>query len=119
MNEASKYINSDLRPGDVFLHNDWHTMGTFSFSFPNNKHFVYCLDSGNRENYEDPVFGHNVMSGPDLEGFIKGKKNIWLVGRTGSSDVWMVQGKIKVEGEKRTFTQAYSWYGVWVERVEP
>lgn len=121
MFEVRNYLEDTITPDDIFVHSDEHTFGTFSYYFPNNKHYLY-LSQGFKGYSSYSAFAPNGEAGSDLEGFVKGKKNIWLVDRQYSSSAensyrWLLNGKFHCVVGPEYFNEDYSWYGVIMRKV--
>ena len=80
MTEAVQYLDPVIQPGDVFLHTDEHTFGTFCYYFPDNMNYYYERPGyGGYSNYDafkpdgaviqsldDIPKGHTILAGAAL-----------------------------------------------------
>ncbi len=116
MTEAAEYMESRIQPGDVFLHTDEHTIGTFCYYFPDNTNYYY-----QREGFEGfsnfDAFGPNGVVIDSLDE-VKGER-IWLVQRYGAGDTisageWIGSGKLKPQGNQKSFRIDTSWYSFMI-----
>ena len=114
MKEAVAYLEPKLQPTDVFLHTDEHTLGTFSYDFPESMHYFYQRE-GHRGYSNYDAFAPN---GVEIESVneIGSVSRIWLVQRVGASDnisarLWFQSGELIRDGESRNFRINTSWYG--------
>ena len=82
MTEAVEYLEPKIQPGDVFLHTDEHTLGTFCYYFPDHMNYYYQREGyGGFSNY-DAFKPNGVMIG-SLDEIGEGHR-IWLVQRFGA-----------------------------------
>ncbi len=120
MKEVEAKMADQIEPGDVFLHTDEHTFGTFCYYFPNQKHFYY-----EREGYEGfSNFDAFKPNGTTIDGLedIDGNPRIWLVQRQYASDrvsatQWISSKALKMEQTLGNFSIPNAWYSVSVMRV--
>jgi uncharacterized protein (DUF2141 family)/4-amino-4-deoxy-L-arabinose transferase-like glycosyltransferase len=118
MNEIAKDLSPKLQPGDIFLHIDEHTFGTFEYYFPGYQQYYY-----QRKGYEGfssfEAFlpnGHTISDISEISK-IEGVHRIWLAQRFYASDVisakeWLSGGDLVQEGSPATYQLPDSWYGV-------
>ena len=103
----------DVEPGDIFLHTDEHTLGTFCYYYPDHMNYYYIRDgAGGYSNYD--AFRPNGMVIDSLDQIDK-EPRIWLVERFGGTDtvsaaVWMGSGQLKKSGTPTIFRLPLSWY---------
>lgn len=120
MKEVAAKMADQVEPGDVFLHTDEHTYGTFCYYFPNQKHYYY-----EREGYEGySNFDAFKQNGIMIDGLdeIQGNPRVWLVQRPYANDKysatqWITSKALKVEQTLGSFSIPNSWYAVSVMRV--
>lgn len=120
MKEVEAKMADQVEPGDVFLHTDEHTFGTFCYYFPNQKHYYY-----QREGYEGfSNFDAFKPNGTMIDGLqdIDGNPRIWLVQRQYASDrftatQWISSKALKMEQSLGSFSIPNAWYSVSVMRV--
>ncbi len=121
MIELGNYLDDLITSEDVFIHSDEHTFGTFSYYFPDNKQYLY-LRPGFKGYSSYSAFSDNGEVGSDIESFITGKKNVWVVERQNSDTSvqrWLLlNGKPKWTDGPKFFNADYSWYGVILRKVE-
>ncbi len=120
MKEVEARMSDQAQPGDVFLHTDEHTFGTFSYYFPEQKHYYY-----ERKGYEGfsnfDAFKPNGVTIDALDD-IEGTPRIWLVQRQYASDKysvsqWISSKALTVSQTLGNFSVPNSWYAVSVMRV--
>lgn len=121
--EAASYINENIGADDAFLHPDINTMGVFAYYFPNHRHYIYYKSL--KENSRDEMFAPNtdVVWGADIDGYLKGKKKVWIVNNLDSKnrvmpEEWAKEGKIKLLGEPANFEVPYAWLKISVTEAE-
>ena len=121
MAEATEYIESVIQPGDVFLHTDEHTLGTFCYYFPENEQFYFQKEgTGGFSNYDAFLpTGTMIDSIDDIEC----DGTVWLIQRYGSADTssmrkWLSSGDIKYAGISKPFGIDTSWYSFMVYPME-
>ncbi len=123
VSETVSYIKENIRPDDCFIHTDVCTMSVFSYYFSGYRQFVY--DGYIKENRQEWPFAPDteVTWGPDLDKFLYGKKNIWIVNTGGNINKtipqkWVDSRKIKLTGQTRTFKVPNSWLEITLSRAE-
>lgn len=110
----------EVKPGDIFLHVDEHTLGTFSYYYPDNMNYYYIREgAGGYSNYD--AFRPNGLVIDSLDQIDKSRR-IWLVERFGGTDMisassWLRSGLLRSDGTSATFGLPLSWYGFKVYRV--
>ena len=110
----------DVQPGDIFLHTDEHTIGTFSYYYPDHMNYYYVSHGhGGFSNFD--AFRPNGVVVRSLDEVPKDQR-VWMVYRpdgidTVSVPIWVRTGKLKVEGSPRAFRLPYSWYGFTVYKA--
>lgn len=110
----------DVQPGDIFLHTDEHTIGTFSYYYPDHMNYYYISHGhGGFSNFD--AFRPNGVVVRSL-GEVPKDQRVWMVYRpdgidTVSVPIWVRTGKLKVEGSPRAFRLPYSWYGFTVYKA--
>ena len=118
MREAVEAL--DVQPGDIFLHTDEHTIGTFSYYYPDHMNYYYISQGeGGFSNFD--AFRPNGVVVRSLDEVPKDQR-VWMVYRpdgidTVSVPIWVRTGKLKVEGSPRAFRLPYSWYGFTVYKA--
>ena len=118
MREAVEAL--DVQPGDIFLHTDEHTIGTFSYYYPDHMNYYYVSQGeGGFSNFD--AFRPNGVVVRSLDEVPKDQR-VWMVYRpdgidTVSVPIWVRTGKLKVEGSPRAFRLPYSWYGFTVYKA--
>lgn len=121
MYEAVEYMETHLQDDDVFVHTDEHTLGTFCYYFPDNKHFYYQKDgTGGYSNY-DAFLPNGVMI--DSLDEIENADTVWVIQRYWSGDTtsfrqWISSGKMKYAGAPKDFKIDPSWYGFTANPME-
>jgi hypothetical protein len=120
MKEVVEYMKDNMKPDDVFIHTDEHTFGTFCYYFPEHKSYLY-LQPGFIGYSGYSAYAPVGSCGSDIESFIKGKKNIWLVDRVWSqfNGILNGSGSINITGTQQSFQLPKSWFAFSVTRVEP
>ncbi len=118
MREAVEAL--DVQPGDIFLHTDEHTIGTFSYYYPDHMNYYY-ISHGNGGFSNFDAFRPNGLVVRSLDEVPKDQR-VWMVYRpdgidTVSVPIWVRTGKLKVEGSPRAFRLPYSWYGFTVYKA--
>lgn len=121
--EMKTYLQGNMMSDDIFIHTDENTFGIFSYYYPQNKQYMYLIPGFNGYSGYD-AFAPAGTSGHDVEGFIKGHKNIWLVTSVYSPGVRAVNllidsGVIKAKGEIERFFSTSSKFAFTLRRVEP
>ena len=118
MKEAVEAL--EVQPGDIFLHTDEHTIGTFSYCYPDHMNYYYISQGeGGFSNFD--AFRPNGVVVRSLDEVPKDQR-VWMVYRpdgidTVSVPIWVRTGKLKVEGSPRAFRLPYSWYGFTVYKA--
>lgn len=113
MNEAAEYVEERIQPGDVFVHTDEHTLGTFCYHFSDYNNYYYQKEgTGGCSNY-DAFLPTGVMVNSIDE--IQCDGNVWIIQRVGSQDTtsmkeWLADGKIDYAGMPKDFWIDPSWY---------
>ncbi|MBN1776808.1 MAG: glycosyltransferase family 39 protein [Clostridiales bacterium] len=113
MREATDYVETEIRPGDVFLHVDEHTLGTFIYHFPEYTHYYYQKPgTGGYSNY-DAFLPAVVMPGSIDE--VQCGGTVWMIQRQGGTDTtsfskWLLAGKVTILKMAKTFWIDTSWY---------
>lgn len=120
MAEVASYLKSNSSVDPVFIYFDRQLLGPTCYYFPNYKHYVYQTTVDG--NYNDSFF-HQTSYGSDLDLFLKGHKNIWLV--TGIGDISYDTTIAEITSKRRIvilppqkFQLPYSWFKVSVSRLE-
>ena len=109
-----------VEPGDIFLHTDEHTIGTFSYYYPDHENYYYVgQGNGGFSNFD--AFRPNGLIVRSLDEVPRDQR-VWMVYRpdgidTVSVPIWVRTGKLKVEGSPRAFRLPYSWYGFTVYKA--
>ncbi len=113
MTEAVAYLQDRIEPGDVFLHTDEHTLGTFSYYYPDHLNYYYQQGGGaGYSNYD--AFKPNGRTISGLED-MEGTPRIWLLQRSGAGDsyqslnAWQRSGKLSAVSAMQ-FRLPSSWY---------
>lgn len=116
MNEVVSYIQPRVTKDTVFLHTSEHTLGTFSYHFPNNRQILYFYPGfRGYSGYSAFAPKGEVCYGGDLNGLLKGQTNIWLVTRPESqedrtSGKWLLSGKAEPAGPAHYFALRFAWF---------
>jgi hypothetical protein len=80
MTEVKNYIDSKAKTNDVFVHNDEHSFGIFSYYYPQYRHYLMLKDGF--EGYSNyAVFGPAGQAGHSYGDFVKGHNHAWLINR--------------------------------------
>ncbi|MBP7175371.1 MAG: DUF2141 domain-containing protein [Thermoclostridium sp.] len=115
MKEAVQTLQ--VQPDDIFLHTDEHTIGTFSYYYPDNMNYYYVgQGTGGFSNFD--AFQPNGVIIRSLDELPKDQQ-VWMVYRPGGTDSisipsWMNSGKLKTQGGPRVFRLPLSFYGFMV-----
>jgi len=111
-------LKDEVRPEDVFIHGSEHNMGTFSYYFPENRHYLYIPEGFVPfSNYD--VFSDRGSYGSDLGVFNERPVTIWATTRDGEyyptpfSDIAEAPHR-RQKGDLRWYTKAPGWYAVSV-----
>jgi hypothetical protein len=113
MSEAVTYLTPQIQLGDVFLHTDEHTFGTFCYYFPGNINYYY-----QREGYEGysnyDAYKPKGQLIDSLDAIGKDHR-IWLVQRFGAADSvsassWIGSGLLEISEAPTIFKLPDSWY---------
>jgi len=107
-----------VKPGDVFIHGSEHTLGTFCYYFPNNKHYLY-LPEGFVPFSNYGMFAPAGSSGSDLAQFRRELGTVWVVSRSGeyySMDASAITAsRYRVLSTPlRRFSMPSSWFDVTI-----
>ena len=118
MREAVETL--EVQPGDIFLHTDEHTIGTFSYYYPDHMNYYY-ISHGNGGFSNFDAFRPNGLVVRTLDEVPRDQR-VWMVYRPDGIDalsvpIWVRTGKLKVEGSPRAFRLPYSWYGFTVYKA--
>ncbi|NLO40181.1 MAG: DUF2141 domain-containing protein [Ruminiclostridium sp.] len=119
MKEAVQTL--EVQPGDIFLHTDEHTIGTFSYYYPDNMNYYYVgKGTGGFSNFD--AFQPNGVLVSSLDEIPKDQQ-IWLVYRQGGIDrisvpSWINSGKLKTQGGPRVFRLPLSFYDFMVYQAK-
>jgi hypothetical protein len=79
MTEIVAYMKDNLRPGDVIVHTEEHSMVSFSYYFPNNTNFLFMRPESII--YMDPTIYPNGKIVTDLQGLNAGGHRVWVIRR--------------------------------------
>lgn len=110
----------EVQPGDIFLHTDEHTIGTFSYYYPDHMNYYYVgQGTGGFSNFDALKPNGVVVRSLDE---LPRDKQIWLVQRPAGLDPssprnWMSSGKLKAEGNPFVFRLPSSWYNFVVYKT--
>lgn len=119
MKEAVQTLQ--VQPGDIFLHTDEHTIGTFSYYYPDNMNYYYVRQgNGGFSNFD--AFQPNGVLVSSLDEIPKDRQ-VWLVYRQGGLDrisipSWISSGKLKAQGGPRVFRLPLSFYDFMVYQAK-
>lgn len=80
--ELKYFMSENIKPDDIFIHYDEHTLGIFSYYYPEHKHLL-CLEEGVHGFSGYGAFSPVGTAGSDVASFIEGHDNIWVIGRAG------------------------------------
>lgn len=122
MNEIVQYLDPLVKTEDVFIHANIHSMGLFSFYFPENAHFLY--DAARDGNYRDTFYSRNGMLGSRVDKFVHKHNTIWFTDNLETSDQYTNPGYWNTycginPGENNTeFKLPNSWFKVKLCRYE-
>ncbi|MFW6365438.1 MAG: glycosyltransferase family 39 protein [Spirochaetota bacterium] len=121
METVHENLKERVAPDDIFLHGSEHTMGTFCYYFPENRHYLYIPEGHNAySNYE--VFRRYGEYGSDYEPYLESHRGtVWVTNRPGDPTSLPVAAVASHPHWMRTeSTERYglpdSWYGVHVDR---
>jgi uncharacterized protein (DUF2141 family) len=120
MNDAVSRLKPEIKPDDVFLHTDEHTLGTFCYYFPDNLSYYYEREGyGGFSNYD--AFKPNGFLLDELDEIGKDRR-IFLVQRFNATDnvsasEWLSSGRLRPDGAPALFQIPTSWYGFSIRRV--
>lgn len=118
MREAVQTLQ--VQPGDIFLHTDEHTIGTFSYYYPDHMNYYYVgKGNGGFSNFD--AFRPNGVLVRSLDRLPR-EQQVWLVYRQGGTDTasvpsWLRSGKLKSEGSPVFFRLPLSWYHFMVYKA--
>jgi hypothetical protein len=79
MTEVAEYVEAYLRPGDVFVHTEEHSMVCFAYYFPDNTNIIYLTPDS--EIYMDPTVFPNGRAVADLDELSLGDSRVWITRR--------------------------------------
>ncbi|MFZ5987125.1 MAG: DUF2141 domain-containing protein [Bacillota bacterium] len=122
MKEICRYMEENIKSDDIFIHADEHTFGLFSLYFPNHRHFFY-MDKDFKGYSGYRAFEPAGITGSDISSFIKGRENMWLVGRQGGTGWQGIyscfnSGLLSYKDKSKVFqTDASPWFRFLVRRV--
>lgn len=124
MFEVVEQLGPQVQPGDVFVHGDEHTFGTFIYYFPEHQHYLY-LPEGFEGYSSYDLYGPNGVYGHDFGDFLTGQQTVWLVNRLGLFGVKFEElsvgdilktGPFSIATRKLVFWVLPGWYRVSVIR---
>lgn len=134
MQEVADFMTAQLQPGDIILHTDEHTAGTFAYYLPNNAQLLF-QPPGSNIHMDGAVFP-NVEMVTDLESVIARGKRIWLATRrySGNPDAYGIAANrlgltqvpesvfdenpdLTEYGSVRYFQLPLSWYSVYIDHT--
>ena len=119
MREAVQTLQ--VQPGDIFLYTDEHTIGTFSYYYPDHMNYYY-VGKGNGGFSDFDAFQPNGVLVRSLNE-VPREQQVWLVYRQGGIDTtsvpsWVRSGKLKSEENPVSFRLPFSWYSFVVYRAK-
>ncbi len=115
MTEAVEFIEPQIQPGDVFLHTDEQTLGTFTYYFPEYQHYYYQKEgTGGYSNYDAFLPTGVMVESPDE---IETTGRVWLIQRNNGTDTqsageWMRSKYFILNGTPKTLRVDMSWYSI-------
>lgn len=120
LTEVASYLTPKLPADAVLVHFDWMAMGTSCYYFPGHKHFIYLPEQD--RNYNNSLFPETSF-GPDLDSFLKGYKNIWVITNAdvpGEANLKAVSAskKFTIVSQPKVFQLPFSWYKVSVSQMK-
>jgi uncharacterized protein (DUF2141 family) len=132
MREVVEAVSSEVQEGDVFIHDNVHTFGTFCYYFPNNKHVWSSHDPAPWD--PNLAFQKNGVLVSDVKKMVDGKHNVWFAGvnvqaflpgmnQTHSTVVdqfgFFSSGILEPTSDQVLYTVPPSWYGVYLYKAVP
>lgn len=116
LKEAVAYVKANLKPEDVFVHTDEHTLVIFLNAFPNHRHLLYTGSKkiqfySNLEVYAPPAILSNQLT--SFACYLKGHDS-WHINRLDSpglacQDFWLESGFFTEPRLARTFVFPRAW----------
>lgn len=121
MEEVAAYARQNATGDDVFVHVTLHTLAPMAFYLPEYPHFLY--DPKARGAFPVQFFGPKVIFGSDIDGFLRDRRHVWLVGcqtlaECKTATGWMDSGKLQPGGATQPFSYPLSWLAVSLTPVE-
>ncbi|MBN2435037.1 MAG: glycosyltransferase family 39 protein [Spirochaetes bacterium] len=80
MKEAVEDIKNRIKPDHVFVHVGEHTLGAFTYYFPEHKHY-FLINKRSKVYWYLEIFKKYGGYGPELKDLIGDAKNIWIADR--------------------------------------
>lgn len=122
MKEAQASLEQQIQPGDVFLHTDEHTFGTFCYYFPDYRHYYYQRKG--YEGYSNYDAFKPIGVAIDTIDALEQSPRVWLVQRIGGNDgitvsEWLSSGVFVAETPTAFYQNPASWYRFSVCRAAP
>jgi hypothetical protein len=121
MREAVAIIKPKLKEDDVFFHTHELTLGTFSYYFPNHKHYFYRPEDSTG-NWPPEVFQHKGEWSQSLQDLTEDVNNGWLVSYTlnfnPEAHNRIARFYRKTIGRTEVVELPYSWYKVTFARLD-
>ncbi|MBN2443905.1 MAG: hypothetical protein JXJ04_21260, partial [Spirochaetales bacterium] len=116
--EAAAFVSKRIKPGDVFFHADVHTMGTFVYHFPDNRHYLFLPEVP--EGFNDTkTFGNNMLYSEMNNEVFSGVDTIWLLNRRGThstlSRASFSDKSFRMVEDRKTFEFDSSWYIITID----
>lgn len=123
--EATAYIKANLKPDDVFIHTDEHTLALFLNAFPNHRHLLYTGFKkiqfySNLKVFSPPVIISNQLT--SFEPYLKGHGS-WHINRLDTpglalQDSWLETGDFVEPRLAQTFVFPRAWCNFLIYKAD-
>jgi hypothetical protein len=120
--ESVETLKKQLKPGDIFIHVNGTTFGTFCHYFPNTKNFFYQRPGSSWYSDYD-AFKPNNSYGPDINSVLKQHKTVYLVEQINATtkkalyDTLLVKPNKKLSNRAMTFSLPHAWFDFTIQKV--
>jgi uncharacterized membrane protein len=120
--ESVTKLKKQLKPGDIFVHVNGTTFGTFCYYFPNTKNFFY-QKPGSVWYSDYDAFKPNNSYGPDINSVLKQHKTVYLVEQFNPTtkkalyDTLLVNTNKKLSHRAMTFSLHHAWFDFTIQKV--
>ena len=114
-------LKDKVKRTDIFIHGSEHNFGTFSYYFPNNRHFLY-VPEGFIPNGNYAVFAPNGSYGPDYMSLLDEPVTVWATNRAGEQYAIPIRDLAnaryrKSVGQIARYKKEPGWYTVMVQEI--